>query len=135
MAASDAVERSASGRRGVEADEARAGEVRPLHSSNEAGEQTWATRRGAGEAKGEDRGEHGRATHAPDSAPVSVSQRLDRDAGASGLATTGNRVRPLDLGRPVDRVAAKNAKRVVEYALKQGKGRRFFCVVADENAG
>src|SRR5258707_2404848 len=37
------MERSASGRRGVEADEARAREVRPLHSSVEAGEQTWAT--------------------------------------------------------------------------------------------
>jgi DNA-binding LacI/PurR family transcriptional regulator len=35
------LERSASGRRGVEADEARAREVRPLHSSVEAGEQTW----------------------------------------------------------------------------------------------
>jgi len=63
------LERSASGRRGVEADDARAGEVRPLHSSTEAGEQTWATGGGAGGAKGEDRGEHGRATHAPDSAP------------------------------------------------------------------
>jgi hypothetical protein len=38
-------------------------------SSTEAGEQTWATGGGAGGAKGEDRGEHGRATHAPDSAP------------------------------------------------------------------
>ena len=28
-----------------------------------------ATRGGAGGAKGEDRGEHGRATHAPDSEP------------------------------------------------------------------
>src|SRR5689334_16114222 len=69
LAASAVLERSASGRRGVEADEARAGEVRPLHSSTEAGEQTWATGRGAGGAKGEDRGEHGRATHVPDTAP------------------------------------------------------------------
>jgi hypothetical protein len=60
---------SASGRRGVEADEERAGEVRPLRSSDEAGEQTWATGCGGGGAKGEDRGEHGRATHAPDSEP------------------------------------------------------------------
>src|SRR5258708_8063197 len=43
LAASEVMERSASGRRGVEADEARAREVRPLHSSVEAGEQTWAT--------------------------------------------------------------------------------------------
>jgi hypothetical protein len=35
----------------------------------EAGEQTWATGCGTGGAKGEDRGEHERATHAPDSAP------------------------------------------------------------------
>src|SRR5882724_5847090 len=43
LAASEVMERSASGRRGVEADEARAGEVRPLHNSIEADEQTWAT--------------------------------------------------------------------------------------------
>src|SRR5260221_14102997 len=48
-------------RRGVEADEARAREVRPLRSSQEAGEQTWATGGGAGGAKEEDQGEHGRA--------------------------------------------------------------------------
>jgi hypothetical protein len=62
-------ERFASGRRGVEADDERAGEVRPLHSSYETGEQTWATGRGAGGAKEEDRGEHRRATHVPDSEP------------------------------------------------------------------
>ena len=62
-------ERSASGRRGVEADEVRAGEVRPLHNSIEADEQTWATGGGVGGAKGEDRGKHGRATHVPDTAP------------------------------------------------------------------
>src|SRR5260221_3656430 len=63
------MERSASGRRGVEADEARAGEVRPLDNSIEADEQTWATGGGVGGAKGEDRGKHGRATHVPDTAP------------------------------------------------------------------
>jgi len=57
------------GRRGVEADEARAGEVRPLHNSIEADEQTWATGGGVGGAKGEDRGKHGRATHVPDTVP------------------------------------------------------------------
>ena len=31
--------------------------------------KTWATGGGAGGAKGEDRGEHGRATHVPDTAP------------------------------------------------------------------
>ena len=44
-------------------------EVRPLHSSVEAGEQTWATGGGAGGAEEEDQGEHGRATHVPDTAP------------------------------------------------------------------
>src|SRR5260370_2287026 len=63
LAASAVLKRSESGRRGVEADDARAGEVRPFHSSTEGGEQTWATGGGAGGAKGEDRGEHGRATH------------------------------------------------------------------------
>src|SRR5260221_9487756 len=63
------MERSASGRRGVEADEVRAGEVRPLHNSIEADEQTWATGGGVGGAKGEDRGKHRRATHVPDTAP------------------------------------------------------------------
>jgi hypothetical protein len=37
--------------------------------SNGTGEQTWATGRGAGGAKEEDRGEHRRATHVPDSEP------------------------------------------------------------------
>src|SRR5260221_12166129 len=69
LTASEVMERSASGRRGVEADEARAGEVRPLHNSIEADEQTWATGDGGGGAKGEDRGKHGRATHEPDTPP------------------------------------------------------------------
>src|SRR5260221_4533694 len=63
LAASEVMERSESGRRGVEADEARAGEVRPLHNSIEADEQTWATGGGVGGAKGEDRGKHGRGEH------------------------------------------------------------------------
>src|SRR2546422_11329705 len=60
---------SASGRRGAVADDERAGEVRPLRSSWEAGEQVRATGGGVGGAKGEGRGEHGRATHAPDTEP------------------------------------------------------------------
>ena len=44
-------ERSASGRRGVKADDERVGEVRPLHSSDETGEQTRPTGRGAGGAR------------------------------------------------------------------------------------
>ncbi len=47
-------ERSASRRRGVEADDARAGEVRLFHSSVEAGEQDRTTGGGVSGAKGRD---------------------------------------------------------------------------------
>src|SRR5204862_7369118 len=60
---------SASGRRGAEADDARAREVGPRHSSFEAGEQSGAIRRGVGGAKDGDQGECGPAKHALDSAP------------------------------------------------------------------
>src|SRR5439155_21120451 len=62
---------SASGRRGAEADDARAREVGPRHSSFEAGEQSGAIRRGVGAAKDGDQGECGPAKHALDSAPGS----------------------------------------------------------------
>src|SRR5882757_1471444 len=50
-------------------DDARAGEVRPFHSSDEADEQDRATGGGVSGAKGKGRGKHGRATHAPDTEP------------------------------------------------------------------
>ena len=53
---------SASGRRGAVADDARTREVRLRHSSDEAGEQSRATGRGAGGAKGGDQGEREPAT-------------------------------------------------------------------------
>ncbi len=56
---------SASGRRGALADDARAGEARPLHSSEEVGEQSRATGSGAGGAKGGDRGKRRPVTHVP----------------------------------------------------------------------
>ena len=56
-----------------------AGEVRPLHSSEEAGEQARATGGGVGGAKGGGQGEHGRAdTRAGHQSRASVSQGLDR---------------------------------------------------------
>src|SRR5258708_14606128 len=55
---------SASGRRGAVADDARAGEVRPLYSSVEAGEQPQWSGRGVGGAKGGGRGEHEQGPHA-----------------------------------------------------------------------
>src|SRR5262245_25860073 len=61
--------RSASGRRGAVADDARSREVRLCHSSWEADEQSRATGRGAGGAKGGGQGECEPATHAPDSEP------------------------------------------------------------------
>src|SRR5204862_6677162 len=62
---------SASGRRGAEADDARAREVGPRHSSFEAGEQSGAIRRGVGGAKDGDQGECGPAKQARESAPGS----------------------------------------------------------------
>ena len=57
--------RIASGRRGATAGDERAGEVRLRHSSWEADERSRATGRGAGGAKGGDRGESGSSKHAP----------------------------------------------------------------------
>src|SRR6202045_4920628 len=69
LAVSCSRRRSASGRRGAVADDARAWEVGLRHSSCEAGEQSGAIRCGAGGAKGGDQGECGSAQHAPDSEP------------------------------------------------------------------
>jgi len=51
------------------ADDARPGEVRPAHSSIEAGERARVSGRGVGGAKGRGRGKHGSARHAPDPEP------------------------------------------------------------------
>ena len=61
LAVSCSRRRSASGRRGAVADDARAWEVGLRHSSCEAGEQSGAIRCGAGGAKGGDQGECGLA--------------------------------------------------------------------------
>src|SRR6266496_1206068 len=61
--------RSASGRRGAVADDARSREVRLCHSSWEADEQSGPDRSGAGGAKGGGQGERGPANHAPDTVP------------------------------------------------------------------
>src|SRR5215203_5135464 len=60
---------SASGRRGAVADDARTGEVRPRHSSNEAAERSQNRGRGGGGAKGGGQGEGGPAKHAPGPEP------------------------------------------------------------------
>src|SRR5208283_475610 len=61
--------RPASGRRGAEADDARAGEVRLLHISYEASEQTRECGSGVSGAKGGGQGKHGMVAHAPDTVP------------------------------------------------------------------
>src|SRR3954471_10927557 len=69
---------SASGRRGAIADDARRWEVRLRHSSYEADEQSRATGRGAGGAKGGGQGECEPAKHAPGAGPG----KRDTGAGA-----------------------------------------------------
>ena len=61
--------RSASGRRGPVADDARSREVRLCHSSWEADEQSGPDRSGAGGAKGGGRGECEPAKHGPGTEP------------------------------------------------------------------
>src|ERR1700730_7933238 len=66
------VRRSASGRRGAVADDARAWEVGRGHSSCEAGEQGRAICCGVGGAKGRGQGECAPSKHAPDTVPGSA---------------------------------------------------------------
>jgi len=81
--------RSASGRRGAVADDARSREVRLCHSSCEADEQSRATSRGAGGAKGGGQGECEPAKHAPDSEPGKrVTRAGAHTANRKGFAVT-----------------------------------------------
>src|SRR6202789_1870163 len=80
---------SASGRRGVEADDARTREVGLCHSSDEASEQSRATGGGAGGAKGGDQGERGPAKHAPGTEPGKCV------TGAGLRAASRNDIRPV----------------------------------------
>ena len=94
------MERSASGRRGVEADEARAGEVRPLHSSNEAGEQTWATRGGANGNEPTERTEGNTVHCRADRVRVVSAPRRQRLIGKSAKLT--NRAEEVAPSSPHD---------------------------------
>src|ERR1700676_541211 len=67
----EAVPRAASGRPEAVADDERGGEVRPIGSTCEAGEQSGAIRRGAGGGKRWDQEECGTAKHGPDTEPGS----------------------------------------------------------------
>src|SRR5262245_19329024 len=88
--------RPASGRRGAVADDVRAQEVEPCHSSFENGEQSGGVdlRGGVGEAKGRGRGDCEAAYHAPGAVPewrvtCVVSLRFD----IAVLPQGGNRMR------------------------------------------
>src|SRR5262245_10650375 len=76
--------RSASGRRGAAADDARSREVRLCHSSWEADEQSGLDRSGAGGAKGGGRGEREPAKHGPGTEP-------DNRVTGAGARTAGAR--------------------------------------------
>ena len=65
LAALTQVNRPALGRRGAEANDARTGEVRLRHSSDEVGEQVCASRRGVGGAKACGQGEREPIEQAP----------------------------------------------------------------------
>src|SRR5262245_41827884 len=91
--------RSASGRRGAVADDARSREVRLCHSSCEADEQSGPDRRGGGGAKGGGRGECEPVKDGPgtETGPT-VSQALERirraaTSASPSLTQGGSRVR------------------------------------------
>ena len=80
---------SASGRRGAEADDARAREVGPSHSSYEADEQYGAIRCGAGGAKDWDQGECAPALPVPGSEPGKRASRRWSAYGRLAVDTRG----------------------------------------------
>src|SRR5947208_1597178 len=115
---------SASGRRGAVADDARAREVGPRHSSREAGEQSGAIRRGVGGAKGGDQGECEPAKHALDSEPGSCVTgagphtaclcRHTPEVGADGeIAIIPHLRRELDLRERLNEMIAKCMKQLM----------------------
>ena len=95
--------RSASGRRGAVADDARSREVRLCHSSWEADEQSGPDRSGAGGAKGGGQGEREPAKHAPDTAPG--ARVTSAGARTASFAVTHPRREPC-AGIPLARIWA-----------------------------
>jgi len=90
--------RSASGRRGAIADDARSRKVRLCHSSWEADEQSGPDRSGAGGAKGEGQGECEPAKHAPDTVPKTrVTGAGAHTASSPSRTQGGSRVREFRL--------------------------------------
>jgi hypothetical protein len=95
--------RSASGRRGAVAGDARSREVRLCHSSWEADEQSGPDRGGAGGAKGGGQGEREPAKHAPDTAPG--ARVTSAGARTASFAVTHPRREPC-AGIPLARIWA-----------------------------
>jgi len=95
--------RSASGRRGAVAGDARSREVRLCHSSWEADEQSGPDRSGAGGAKGGGQGEREPAKHAPDTAPG--ARVTSAGARTASFAVTHPRREPC-AGIPLARIWA-----------------------------
>jgi hypothetical protein len=94
LAASAVGKRSASGRRGVQADDARAGEVRPLHTSEETGEQPWPTGAESAEPREGAEGNTGQPRTRRTLSRVSVSPGLDRVREAERFAVKYPRWEP-----------------------------------------
>ena len=90
--------RSASGRRGAVADDARSREVRLCHSSWEADEQSGYGRSGAGGAKGGGRGKREPAKHGPGTEPGNrVTGAGARTASSPSHTQGGSRVAGIPL--------------------------------------
>src|SRR5260370_26835327 len=130
--------RPASGRRGAEADDVRAGEVRLTGSTDEVGKQDGLARCGVDGGKRWDREKCGIAKHGLDSVPAKPCPK--RTAAYVGLLTAGRRhllaigavcgnSARTDLcgGRPVMGVptAIIGQERPVEYSANSGHSRTF----------
>src|SRR6266446_5800193 len=105
---------SASGRRGAVVDDERTREVRLRHISDEACEQSWATGRGVGGAKGGDQGKHGPTTHAPGTGPGK------RATGAGTCTASSKAAEEGEVHRASAPCHSRLAKGVVLCAQAQG---------------
>src|SRR5262245_41710636 len=119
--------RSASGRRGAAADDARSREVRLCHSSWEADEQCGPDRSGAGGAKGGGQGECEPAKHAPDTVP---GTRVTGAGGRTASARSAFRRHPPKVGAVcpnwarTDLCGGREGTRVPDGVITQGSGNR-----------
>jgi hypothetical protein len=115
----------ASGRRGVEADDARTWEVGLCRSSYEAGEQGGAIRCGAGGAKGRDQGECGSAKHAPGSVPGKCVTGAGTHTASSPSSTRGRS--RMHKGARTDLCGGRGATHVPTATAKRIKVLQIAC--------